>query len=393
MARRIWWQRPVLRTDAEEDRDRKVTWLELFFDLYFVVVVAEVAHSLAKDISWAGFGQYIFLFLHLWWVWIGHTYYNERFETEGFENRLFTFLLMIPTAGLAVFTHHALSDTSIPFALSYALARVIITFLWWRGGYHDHRFRPTANRFTFGFILSIMLFGLSVFVPPPQRFVMWTMGLLIDLITPFFTLEHQTQLPRLGSSKLPERFGLFIIIVLGESVVGIISGLAERDHFSPMAGLTALLGMALAFGIWWIYFDFINRRPPKPQTGWAFTWGYLHMPLTLSIAAIGAGILNILAHDDPTVPLNLRILLAWSVAAVLIIMALLETTLQRATDEPTHPYWSPGLKLGGAAIALGLGILPQPNGVVSFLSSLLFLLLIQMGYGLYVWFTQELVEG
>ncbi|NJL47546.1 MAG: low temperature requirement protein A [Leptolyngbyaceae cyanobacterium SM2_5_2] len=164
MAKRVWWQHPTLRTDEEQTHERRVTWLELFFDLFFVVVIAELAHSLAENISWAGVGAFVFLFLPVWWVWIGATYYNERFETEGFENRLFTFLQMIPIAGLAVFAHYALSKTAVEFALSYALARLIITYLWWQGGRCDRRFRPTARWFVAGFSLSILLFVASVFV-------------------------------------------------------------------------------------------------------------------------------------------------------------------------------------------------------------------------------------
>ncbi|NJK74427.1 MAG: low temperature requirement protein A [Microcoleus sp. SU_5_6] len=137
MAKRQWWQKPQLRTDEDQNIHRKVSWLELFFDLIFVVVVAELSHYLAKHVSLEGVGSFILLFLPVWWVWIGATYYNERFETEGLENRIFTFLQIIGAAGLAVFVHDGLGKTSIGFALAYVLSRLIITYLWVRGGYHD----------------------------------------------------------------------------------------------------------------------------------------------------------------------------------------------------------------------------------------------------------------
>lgn len=158
MTRRIWWQVPKLRTDEDEHRERRVSWLELFFDLYFVVVIAEVAHYLAEHLSWGGLGNFIFLFLPVWWIWIGATYFLERFETEGIENRLFIFLQMIPIAGMAVFAHGGLADTSVGFGLSYAIARTIQISLWAWGGYHNPAFRPTAKRFVTGFSLSVALF-------------------------------------------------------------------------------------------------------------------------------------------------------------------------------------------------------------------------------------------
>ncbi|TAE93910.1 MAG: hypothetical protein EAZ79_25565 [Oscillatoriales cyanobacterium] len=78
MAKRIWWQKPQIRTDEEQQLHRKVSWLELFFDLIFVVIIAELSHNLAVDVSWVGAGKYILLFLPAWWIWIGATYYNEH---------------------------------------------------------------------------------------------------------------------------------------------------------------------------------------------------------------------------------------------------------------------------------------------------------------------------
>jgi low temperature requirement protein LtrA len=385
MAKRIWWQKPQIRTDEEQHLHRKVTWLELFFDLVFVVIIAELSHNLAIDVSWVGAGKYILLFLPAWWVWIGATYYNERFETEGIENRLFTFLLILSVAGLAVFSHHGLGETSVGFALSYVFARSIVTCLWWRAGYHEPSFRPTAKWFVIGSSISIAFFILSVFVPPPIRFVLWVVGLFIDINTPIFTLKHQAKLPRLSSSRLPERYGLFMIIVLGEAVVSVVQGLAAKEHLSLIDGITGILGMTLTFGIWWIYFDFVARRPPKPATGWVFAWGYLHMPLVMSVTATAAGINNVIASKATVLPLNVRCLICGSLAVSLAVIALLETTLRRDEDEPAHPIWSPALKLGAAVVTLILGLFGG-LGAIALLSLLVILLAIQMSYGLWVWF-------
>ncbi|WP_293341686.1 low temperature requirement protein A [Microcoleus sp. CAWBG58] len=385
MAKRIWWQKPQIRTDEEQHLHRKVSWLELFFDLVFVVVIAELSHNLAIDVSWAGAGKYTLLFLPAWWVWIGATYYNERFETEGIENRLFTFLLILSVAGLAVFSHHGLGETSVGFALSYVFARSILTVLWWRAGYHQPSFRPTAKRFVMGSSISIALFILSVFVPPPTRFILWVIGLFIDINTPILTVKHQAKLPQFSSSRLPERYGLFMIIVLGEAVITVVQGLAAKEHFNFADAITGILGMTLTFGIWWIYFDFVARRPPKPATGWVFAWGYLHMPLVMSVTATAAGINNMIASKATVLPLNVQCLICGSLAISLAVIALLETTLRRDEDEPAHPIWSPALKLAAAVVTLIVGLFGG-LGAIALLSLLVILLAIQMSYGLWVWF-------
>lgn len=392
MARRIWWQRPILRTDEAEDRERRVTWLELFFDLLFVVVIAELSHELATHVTWEGVGAYAFLFLHVWWVWIGATYYNERFETDGFDNRFFTFLQMIPIAGMAVFAHYALGKTSVGFALSYALARIIITVLWWRGGRYDRRFRSTGQRFVVGFSLSIGLFLLSVFIDPPARFWLWSLGLVIDTLTPLLTLRQQSQLPPFSTSKLPERFGLFVLIALGESVVGTVQGLAAKETLSGLTLVTGVMGLLLAFSLWGIYFDFVNRRPPKRGIGYTFAWGYLHLPLIAAITAAGAGVLNVIADEDGVLGENVSLLIGSATGLALIVMGLLELTLAWSPNEPTHPRLSPGLKFAAGAIAILLGALGGGLSVILLQVLLLALLLAQTGYGLYVWFTQDLPD-
>lgn len=174
---------------------------------------------------------------------------------------------MIPVAAIEVFAQDALGEASQGFAIAYMSTRTMLTIMWMRGGWHEKSFRPVSNVFAIGFTIAITFFLVSLFVDPPLRIAFWGIGLFIDLITPYLTLEQQVKLPRFSSSRLPERFGLFTIIVLGESIVGAVSGIARNVDFTVLLGGTGLLGLALAFGIWWVYFDFVARRPPKPGFG------------------------------------------------------------------------------------------------------------------------------
>lgn len=386
MVKDIWWQRPQLRKDEEQQLERKVGWLELFFDLVFVAVMRELAHYLSAHISLAGVGCFILLSLPVWWIWVGATYYNERFETEGLESRVFTFIKMLPVAGLAVFIHHGLGKTSVGFALSYAAAHAVVTYLWWRGGYHERNFRPTSKRLVIGYSISIGLFVISAFVPPPGRFILWGIGLTVDLLTPLFTIKQQAALPKLSTSKLPERFGLFVMIVLGESVIGVVEGVSKNENLSLLTAFTGLLGMTLVFGFWWVYFDFIARRPFKQTMGYSFAWAYLHMPLVIAITATGGGIAHVIAaNEEAVLSDNVRILIASSVAVVLGVIGLIEITLRRKDNELTNPILSPSLKLGAALLIVIFGLLGHGLGSVAFLIILILLVGVQIGYGLYVW--------
>ena len=384
MTERRLWQIPALRTDSHHER--KVTWLELFYDLVFVVIISQLAHKLVTGDPVASLGGFILLFIPVWWVWIGSTFYTERFETDGLETRLIFFLKMIPVAGLAIFIRGGLGETSAGFALSYAAARGIITLLWLRATIHVVEFRPVGVRYVAGFTLSFLLFISSVLVDPPLRFAFWAAGLLLDLVTPATTLAAQAKLPRFNTSKLPERFGLLVLIVLGESVVGVVSGVAEGGEFSHLTAGRGVLGLAVGFGLWWVYFDNVARRPPRAGVLRAFSWSYLHLPLVMGIAATGASITNVLAQHEALVPPPVAAVMAGSVGCSLLAIGILETLLHRAPDEPTHTTVSPGLKLACGALALALAVSGAPIEPVALLGSLFLLLLVQIAYGTSVWF-------
>jgi low temperature requirement protein LtrA len=387
MATRQWWERPKLRVDIEEER--RVSWLELFFDLVYVVVIAQLAHALSEHVSWSGVATYILLFLPMWWSWIGGIVYNDRFETYDLSYRLITFLLMLPVAAMAIFAHDGLGATSVPFALAYVANRMLIIFIWLRGGYHNPIFRPVSNRYAIGFSLSALLWFASIFVPPPTRFVLWGIGMVSDFVTPIFTRRFQATIPRSRHSKLPERFGLFMIIVLGEATVGVISGMADIENFTPIDGLTGVLGMALVFGLWWIYFDFVGRRGgPRPNITWSFVWNYLHVGLAMSIAAIGAAVLNVLAHEGTALEPGVRVLMASSLAVALLAIGLLEMVSRREVDEPSHPIYSPGLKMAAAIVALLIALFGGGVSSTILLLALILLVALQMMYGAFVWYSQ-----
>jgi len=146
--------------------------------------------------------------------------------------------------------------------------------------------------------------------------------------------------------------------------------------------------MALIFGLWWIYFDFVSRRRPRPGIRWTFVWTYLHLPLVMSIAALSAGAVNLLTKYPAFAHQSIIWLVGWTLGAAIIIIGLLELTLRRDAYEPTDPTPSVGLKIGAGVIALSSAWWGAYLPVSGFLLCLLMLLLIPMVYGAIVWFTR-----
>jgi low temperature requirement protein LtrA len=303
---------------------------------------------------------------------------------------VFTFLQMITVAGMAVFAHNAMGEGSAGFALTYAAFHLILTWLWWRTGVYDPHHRPLSQPYSITFLITSGLFVLSVFVPAPWRFVLWVLALLTDLALLFMlwtnrNREIQEQINRLEliSSSAVERFGLFTIIVLGEVIVGVVSGVAEHAHLSWLAGGTAFLGMLIAIGLWWVYFDFVSGRPPIPRTRERLWWIYLHLPVTMGIAAVGASILNVVEHVEAALPGEVRLLLVGAIAAALISIALILKNL-KLPESLRSVYRT------GAHVTFISGILILLAGmtslsIISLLIVLILLMLVPVLYGILVW--------
>lgn len=370
-----------MHTDEEQGRERKVSWLELFYDLVFVVTIARLSHYLSHHLEPQSVPSYIFLFIPVWWVWISGTIYNDRFETYDVSYRTLVFLQILTVGAMSIFIEGGTGESAAAFAFSYVAARVLIVLMWWRGGRHNPVIRPVTNRYITGFSISIALWTMSTFVEGSLSFVLKGLGLLIDLLTPIFTLPYQSKLPRFSSSKLGERFGLFVIIVLGESMVGVLNGIADNEALDWRSIVRLGLGLALTFSVWWIYFDFVGRRKANPRQ--AIFWNYLHLPLVMGITALAAALLHIMTLQGSVVEANTRWILVGAYAVMMISLGLLERTLLPEKPAVMDTAFSSNLKLATAGVALLLGWF-APSG------TLLLLVLLNLGhmfYGAIAWFS------
>ena len=385
---RRWWQPP--RPARKHPEERRVTFLELFYDLVYVVIIAELSHTLAGNISFADISTFIFIFIIVWWAWFNGALYHDLHGNNDIRTRVFTFLQMLTVAAMAVFAHNAIGDGSVGFALSYAAFHLILTWLWWRTGVYDSNHRPLSQPYSLTFLITSTLFILSIFMPTSWRFLLWVLALLVDLALLVLLLNNrnvaiQAQINRivLVSPSVVERFGLFTIIVLGEVIVGVVSGLAEHPHLSWLVGGSAFLGMIIAIGLWWIYFDFVSGRPPLSRTNKTLGWIYLHLPVTMGIAAVGASILNVLEHAGEPLPIEVRWLLVGAVAVALISIALILKSLD--LPENQRIIYQTGARatfMAGALIVLS-GL--TPIGTIPLLLVLITLLLAPVFYGILVW--------
>jgi low temperature requirement protein LtrA len=350
--------RPLcLRSLATEQR--KVTWLELFFDLIFVAAVSQVAEPLRHEYRLAGLVRFAPLFTRIWWAWTGHAVFSTRFDADDILQRALTLLQMFAVAAMAANAKDALdSRPSAGFAAAYAAMRVVLVAQYFRAR-HVPNARPLTTRYLAGHGTAAILWLASAFVPAPERFGIWALAFAIDLGTPWLAVPHSVKVPP-DAAHLPERFGLFTLILLGESVVAVMQGMESQEDWTPAAAASAFLGMGISFLIWWWYFDGVSGASERPvlskRDALRFhVWNYAHFPLYLGIVILGVGLQRIvIAASRAALTSPETVILTSAATTVMVAMTVIgSTSASTRRRRLTEVAWN--LVLVAATLALGFG--------------------------------------
>jgi low temperature requirement protein LtrA len=327
--RRVFWQPPRAHGDTVEDRT--VTFLELFYDLVFVVVIGRASHALAVQVTWRSVGTFAVVFTMIWLAWLNGAVYHDLHGREDGRTRVVVFVQMLLLSLLAVFAADAGGDGGRAFAIVYALDMAVLTWFWYVVRRQDApEFGRLTGRYLIAMIVSVVVIGASAALPPDPRLVVW--GLFgLGWVVGGSVLDRSIEVGRSGiaaSASLAERFGLFVIIVLGEVVVGVVSGLSEAEP-DASAIATGLIGLTIGFGLWWTYFDFVARRRPRNEPGARAVWMFGHLPVAMAITASGAAMVSLIAHGhEDRAPAATAWLLGAAVACGLLALILVMSALE-----------------------------------------------------------------
>lgn len=328
--RRRFWQPP--RAHGDVIQDRSVSFLELFYDLAYVVVIGRTTHHLAGDLSWHALGEFAVLFTMIWVAWLNGTLYIELHGREDGRTRSFVFVQMLVLAVLAVFTEDAAGETGGEFAVAYTIFLVVLTWMWWvvREQDDDPEMRRFAGNYLVGMVAAVVVIGSSALFEADVRIFVWAAFFAVWLFGILAT-NVRSQVSTEGlevSESLVERFGLFVIIVLGEVVLGVVSGLSDVEH-ATITIATGLIGLGVGFGFWWTYFDAVGGRLPRNEPFVRFSWMFGHLPVVMAIAASGAAMVGLIEHAaDDRAPAAAAWLLTGSVAFGLLALVGVVVTLR-----------------------------------------------------------------
>ncbi|MEM9746327.1 MAG: low temperature requirement protein A [Actinomycetota bacterium] len=361
--RRFFFRPP--RKHGEVDYSREVSFLELFYDLVYVVILGQAAHHLATHVSWTGLRDFAVVFGLIWLAWFNGTIWHELHGREDGRSRTNIFVQMGLIALMAVYTGDATGEDGPAFASVYLVLFAWYTYQWWVVHRIDEpAYRAVTTRYLVGMLATLIALGVSIAVSDDARIAIWGGIVVVWAVAGFLSTASNTVSgfgERLSSSMV-ERFGLFTIVVLGEVVIGVVEGLSEVEERTALIVTVAMLGLAVGMGLWWNYFDALGRRVPARSGFRLATWMYIHLPLTMSIAAAGAAMVSLVEHaEDSRTPEATAWLLGGSVAVGLVCIGLATRALDPG-DYPGHLLARMPLTLDvGAVLAVAVtAVRPAP---------------------------------
>ena len=215
--------------------DRRATWLELFFDLIFVVAIAKAAHVLLHvhdgHISTEIYLKYILIMIPIWWAWTGATMFANRFECDDIFQRLLNFLQMFCVIILASHINTDFDTYYRGFLFSYVAIRALTVLMYLRASQINADTKSVSNFLALSFSIGILISLSSLFFDGILRYILLYAGIVFDLIMPLIGKKRLQDTP-VHAHHLPERFGLLTIILLGESVVS-LTAVLMHSHGRP----------------------------------------------------------------------------------------------------------------------------------------------------------------
>jgi low temperature requirement protein LtrA len=291
--------------DPDEEH-RASTPLELLYDLTIVVAFGtaadELAHFIAEDHIGAGVVGFLFASFAVSWAWLNYSWFASGYDTDDWVFRLATMVEMIGVIVLALglpqmfesIDHGDTLDNGVLVA-GYVLMRMALVFLWGQVARHDPAHAPAARIYMISITTVQVGWVLLVLarLPIVTTFVLTFVLVGLEMFGPWLAEQHSTGTPW-HAEHIAERYGLLVIITLGEVILGTVAAVNAVVHggagWSVDAALLAVAGVGLAFGCWWMYFAVPWAAPLVRHRERAFPFGYGHLIVFSALAAMGAGL-------------------------------------------------------------------------------------------------------
>jgi low temperature requirement protein LtrA len=302
----------VAPSHTEAEPERRTSPIELLWDLVFVFAITQVTTLLAHHPTWGRFGEAMLALALVWWAWSAFVWAaNAQAADSGtLRASLLAATVLIFIAGLAL--PQAFGSEALLFAGAYALVRLLHLVLYADASRRGNAAWSAIAGFALTVVVGMALLVVGALLPAGwSRVVLWTVAVAIDYAGPaWLTRERLRGLQRVAVAHFAERYSLFVIICLGESVValGVGVGAATRLLTAELV-LLATLALLITVGMWWTYFDRVAERAearlrehPDPVLAAADGYSYLHLVIVAGIITFAGGV-KLVVHNSAQTPM------------------------------------------------------------------------------------------
>jgi low temperature requirement protein LtrA len=297
------WLTPMRPRSADEDH-RVSTPLELLFDLCFVVAVAQAAqplhHGIAANHVGTAVSHYAMVFFAIWWAWMNFTWFASAYDTDDDVYRITALVQIAGALVLAAGIGPAFEDGNYAgVTAGYVLMRLAMVVQWLRAARNDEQRRATALRYAAGIAITQVFWVIRLFLPQSWSTPVFVILVFVELLVPIVAERAPGGPTTYHPHHIAERYGLFTIIVLGESVsaatIAVRTGLDEGEYSVDLLWLAGA-GLVIVFALWWLYFD-RSAHGLLTSLRMSMLWGYGHYFIFASAAAVGAGLAVSVDYD------------------------------------------------------------------------------------------------
>jgi low temperature requirement protein LtrA len=279
----------------------RVTPLELFFDLVFVLAITQCTALMSHHPTWSGLAQGLLVLGMLWWAWTGYSWLTSVIDPEEGAVRLVMFGAMAALLLVSLCVPEAFGNLALAFALIYGVVRTAHIALFMLASPDDDALRHSVLGLAASTAVAVALLAAASLFDGLAQGALWALALFLDMAGPYFFGSEGW---KLVPGHFAERHGLIVIIALGESVVAI--GVGASHTLTLGIGTAAVLGVALTAAMWWVYFDVVaivaGRRLAEAEVGKTQnemardSYSYLHLLMVAGIVLAALGLKTTIGH-------------------------------------------------------------------------------------------------
>lgn len=376
----IWWGPP--KKFSTKFEERKISWLELFYDLVYAIVISRTTHLLAINPNALGILDYSYLFAIIFWGWVNGSLYHDLHGSQGIRTRLMTLWQMMAVAALAVTLSSPPGVLIFRATIAFIFLQIYITYLWWSVGIYDKNHRILNRPYTYCYLAALTLIIITLFVPQPYKRILFWLVVVLNYLPRFIAMRSfkKRNLDFPLSSSMVERLGLFTIIIFGEAILGVINGTGTVENINASVWVCFGLGILIVFALWWVFFSLIADRQIQSGLLKGLIVPILYIPTLASLGMVSAsfpGLIDMINHQHAGMhSFFIKAIFGLSLSIFLISILTISRYLQYPKEyEPSRKIFRPVIFLAAGFISF-ITLLFENRWLAFSVSALMFYLIL-----------------